>query len=215
MRISLSGDTQKHVQVLELNFPFSETELKNKYLELVKKHHPDKKQDNDHTKFLAIQTAYEYLQAYSYVEGQGLMRTKEVPVNDIFSNSLREKCPNCTGGVVLRERMAIHRNECEKCNDDEKRKEQGYKVPVGMVGIPCKKCNNGKFKLKSGREVDCNSCGGSGFYRFRTCSKCGGEGEYTTSTPIQYWDTCMTCRGKGYREIDVFNPVIPRGAILR
>lgn len=215
MRITLSGDTQRHLDTMRLTFPFSEDDLKKNYRDLAKKVHPDVIKKATNEDFLKLQNAYEYLQAYTLVEESEAVLQRNNPHNDDDMFALKEKCPHCTGGNILRKRTAYYHHDCEKCNDDSKRKVQNYKVPVGMVGVPCKKCNAGKFTLKSGRVVDCVSCKGSGFHKYQTCSKCGGEGEYTIPKEIQYWDKCMYCAGLGYKILDVFNPVIPHGAILR
>jgi DnaJ-class molecular chaperone len=52
----------------------------------------------------------------------------------------------------------------------------------------------------------------------KACSVCGGFGKIVTKslyTKIKNSKDCYTCNGTGRVEMELFNPVIPRGAVLQ
>jgi DnaJ-class molecular chaperone len=128
--------------------------------------------------------------------------------------------------------------DCEQCyrrgwHKHEERKSASCKVCDG-VGITffCFACQgSGKFKLRSGRIVECRGCRGAGVRtpnpdvyvrpwfgwtipprNARICNNCLGTGKSFTQEVHKTWySRCGNCNGTG--EIKIYNPVILKAAM--
>ncbi len=81
--------------------------------------------------------------------------------------------------------------------------------------VPCGDCKGSKkFTQKSGRVVECYRCRGAGMREVRPfqCIKCNGRGDIYEAVYTQYIK-CTACVGMG--EVEIYNPVIPRGRLFR
>jgi hypothetical protein len=80
----------------------------------------------------------------------------------------------------------------------------------------CNRCGGtGRFKTKGGIDKGkCFACNGSGMHHLRfpkLCSKCHGRGFIDSGADHVEYHVCVTCLGCG--EIEIFNPVIPKGIL--
>jgi len=216
MKIELGEITRGHMAILGIEeFPFTEAELKTKYRALLKQEHPDSSGKKSGAVIKVIE-AYKHLK--NLVSEN--VPTEDVPIeedsDDLFD--LTEQCPKCKGKKAVAERVWTSTpGECMLCNG------------TGEVPIKCKFCESGKFKTRSGKIVDCRVCKGTGIWKTKKC-RCqeeeihsqlfnfaaafrllfGAPGHYELKSII-----CPKCFGKGKVKLDLFNPVIPKGAILK
>ena len=204
MIIKTSNKTRECMDILGIEeFPFSEKELKTKYRLLLKRNHPDASGAGETDKTIQIIAAYKHLKnlVAENIETEG---EKPEEPDDIFN--LTEKCPICNGkGVVARREWAWE--GCEKCGG------------TGKVNIKCKYCNDGKFTTRSGKIVDCRVCKGTGIWRTKTCTCARRHVIFSMYDDLfgHYEEkivNCSRCGGSGKIELDLFNPVIPKGAVL-
>jgi hypothetical protein len=210
-RIQISGNTQKYMDVMGIDsYPFTTKELQTLYRNLTKKHHPDICRDKNATEKMAeINKAYAYLKAlatvdeYSAIKSNSLL--KEDPDESIFSRKLYETCNECGGSGKLE--YAGFSEKCDKCCNIYNAMRGGR---PGVVALLCKACDHGEFTLKSGRKVPCRKCNGTGYFKV-TCNKCHGQPFYNHDS---YKRDCPKCGGTGKVKMDLFNPVIPEGAVL-
>jgi DnaJ-class molecular chaperone len=207
MLISISDGTRKKMELLGIkDYPFSETILKSAYREKAKQYHPDLNNGNEKAAaiFRKIKESYEALQPLSMCVTEEERSFEEVKQNkakeDIFA--VYDKCSHCHGtGIVTQQRTdwnSFSERVCPSCM----RK--------------CNKCDNGKFTLKSGRKVNCLKCGGEGIilvYK-EYCYTCMNKRKIISYELKEYKKLCSYCKGTGKIELDLFNPVIPKGAVL-
>lgn len=79
--------------------------------------------------------------------------------------------------------------------------------------VLCRDCRGtGKFKQRKGRIVTCRNCQGRGVVRIKGCPECRGTGQRSSYKDVIV--DCPKCGGLGEYELDLWNPVIPKGAIL-
>jgi DnaJ-class molecular chaperone len=200
MYFTAGENTKRFMGVLNLeSYPFTRKELKDNYRKMAQQFHPDinKNQDSE-SKMKKITEAYSYLQNLSIEDPKefkpSLFERQES--TDIFE--LKETCSACKG-KGFHEDTPLRTVKCDYCDH-------------GSVNTPCKSCNNGIFTLKSGRNIFCKKCNGEGHLKVK-CPKCLGHGKTTKVISIKH--TCWKCEGSGKIILKPFNPVIPKGAVLR
>lgn len=205
MLITIGKNTSKNMAIMGLtDYPFTEQQLKTQYRDLAKKWHPDlNKEEKAAEEFRKVNEAYSFLINLSMSAPENEMLV-EVQDNDIFA--IYETCTHCQGrGWTLTTRTDFSKSYyetiiCSGCSDK------------------CKKCDNGVFTLRSGRKVPCKSCNGTGIFTFRRgfCFSCFNARRlgYTRYHEVEEKITCGHCKGAGKTKLDLFNPVIPAGAIL-
>lgn len=114
MRISLGGDSEKHMKVLGIErFPFSEETLKTNYRKLLMKHHPDRNGNTRqaHEMTLQITKAYEYLKNLASLEetDPAIQTFKE----DDDLTKLWKTCTHCDG-------TGYPKTDCWLCHGDKR-----------------------------------------------------------------------------------------------
>lgn len=212
MLITIGEKTRENMNVLGIkDYPFTETELKSCFRALIKEEHSDISSDkNSKEKSQKIISAYNELKNLATIEkkinGDHVVVKRDV--EDLFDFS--QPCSSCQG-------MGYHiQHQHKHCSCDISRSWSPYSFMVsthrtGYKTLKCFPCNGtGKFKLKSGREVECLKCKGEGKFRVK-CKFCKGMGYLLEEIKVE----CGTCEGTGRVELKVYNPVIPKGAILR
>ena len=116
---------------------------------------------------------------------------------------LKNLAISCYGEKVIKWSTAPY--ACPKCNP----------FPLALFnrqrGVICNQCLNGVFTLRNGRKVTCRKCKGTGIYKFK-CRACNGTG-YVGNVKTEFIN-CGKCSGTGKIKLDLFNPVIPKGAVL-
>jgi DnaJ-class molecular chaperone len=195
MLITIGGNTKRAMRTLGLSsYPFTPESLKAAYRLAAKTHHPDV--GGSEEKFKYIQRAFEHLENLA-------IRDSELapPETDEFRDGLVDTCTKCHGtGVLTRARVTGYET-CKNCSG------------TGLFELKCKYCNDGAFLTRSGLIVVCKACKGTGIWRIVKCNVCRGD-KYKFPILERHDVKCDRCAGKGVIPIEVFNPVIPRGAVL-
>lgn len=190
---------KNYYEILGVEKTATKEEIKKKYRELCKLHHPDK--GGDENLFKEISEAYDVLydeekrKNYDYNGSNN----RNFFFNDIFNNEEKE--------VIYGENITLE----VKLNLEEifngVNKQYTYKRKV-----KCSDCNgNGGLNVKK-----CVACDGNGkiskvlktpigfFQQTSVCSTCNGIGNITT-------DNCITCNGSGLKENEeLINVNIPK-----
>jgi DnaJ-class molecular chaperone len=206
-----------------LHFPISSSMFLKERARIIRESHPDKGAALDSEDFTKIITTLDVIKenldvinGYKHTkdkteEGQLLVNLGK-GFEDKTKNTM--KCSSCKGEGYIVSKNAIFGVDSSFCDCDG-----GF-----IKTAPCKHCEGtGKYTQKSGKVVDCRSCNGTGVHTFTkpmVCPKC----RYTRyrlrnflfgfEKIVGYEDiyhTCHKCHGVG--EIELFNPVITRGAI--
>lgn len=178
-------------------------DVRSAHRRLARENHPDLGGDPD--TFRRIQEAYERLRdsTVGTVRGSGSGTAASDSTTTIDGRPLSSlgnrdssmpDCPSCVGRGYTSEFEDARRTPCRRC--------RGFGI---VVAIPCKFC----------RGKGCVRCRQTGVYRLPkpgVCHGCRGVG-WTRGGGKQVHHVCDDCRGTGQRT--AFNPVIPRGAILR
>lgn len=226
----------------ELTLPLTLATLKTALRKQQATWHPDRhpgQEEQAADKFKAFMNAYELL--------TGCMAAfKE---SDVFEHTVK-----ATDGTLLSELglglgPLVNARDCEQCDHKgysitfeltwavcEECDEQG----IPLIIKPCRECDKGKFKLRSGRMVDCRRCKGTGQVKFKrkltadqefrrrrsglfgfgfggfgdqfTCGHCDGTKKRKVDDKLKpVYHRCVECKGSG--EIRIFNPVIRKGAL--
>jgi hypothetical protein len=184
-------------------YPFSQKELSDSFRLEIMRYHPDKyKKDDANEKASKIIEAYNELKLYAN-DDELVKVTKEKSMFDFT-----ETCEYCNGKGFSFQEVRIKGYDCLKCKD------------TGYFSVKCNKCNNGKFTLRSGRQVDCKACNGTGIYKMKCNHRLTLSQEfwYTFRDKNEYIQKkvkCSMCNGTGRVSYEPINPVIPKGAILR
>jgi molecular chaperone DnaJ len=198
-------DKKNYYEVLGINKEATQEEIKKKYRELCKTHHPDKGGDEDEFKLIT--------EAYNTLSNE--IKRQE------YNDSLDSKTRNRNGRFYSSFRdfeTHIHRQRGDNIV---------LNVKVSLEEIFTGVSKQYKYKRKStcsdcngrgGKEVSvCVTCDGSGhqtvthktpigvFTQSFVCNGCGGSGQSTK-------DTCTTCNGSGVVGVEeTINVDIPRG----
>ena len=211
MLITIGSRTKGFMKTLDIeNYPFTESALKSAFRAKIKIHHEDKSDDSN-----AKAKSQKIIKAYNELKNIALSDDKKFDGSkrnierkeDLFD--LTEECYSCNG---TGQKTNVQFRNCTHC--DQK---NSYitlfifvKVGTGIKTVKCRACRGtGRFTLRSGREVECKNCSGTGKYKF-TCKYCNGVGQIKTVTKTE----CRDCEGTGRKELKLYNPVIPKGAVL-
>lgn len=205
MEITLGERSKDCLAVLKLTYPFTPTEISQAFKRKLKEVHPDVSKDK-----FATEKTREIIEAYKHLKNLAMenngYQAKDFDERDLDIFTLWEVCPECKGKKV----KVIYQTKgaCHDCLDFS-----GFFsffggfVGRGYVYTQCKKCSGiGKFKIKG----ICSNCQGRGKVKIR-CKSCGGTGMLKEEIKSIL---CSKCGGKGKIELNPFNPVIPKGAVL-
>lgn len=207
MLIRIGETTRNAMNLLGLkDYPFTIVELTQGYRNSMLKWHPDiNKSHEAHFMSQEINKAKKILENIAVTPEVFDEKVVEKTIidfeNDIFK--LWEDCEEChgTGKGKGKTESFSHMGECSVC------------LGTGYRTFKCNKCDNGKFKLRSGRIVSCLKCNGSGIVQNKQkCLFCGGSGLIPIYKEKEV--ACWKCNGKGKKELKPFNPVIRKGAVL-
>lgn len=217
MSVILSKASRLAKDLFGLELPLTEDILKTAFRRAAKKCHSDTGgKDED---FIQLKNAYDFLTSDKAIAA------------GVFSNGFAAKVTETTEGIPLSELglglgPTTNGRDCEKCDH------KGYVQRFGFAWQICKHCDDsgtvpqqewcmacessGKFKQRSGRIVDCYKCKGTGIfthpYRRMFCPRCRGTKKVQeTDKQKTYYERCSKCNGTG--EIEIFNPVIPKGRL--
>jgi DnaJ-class molecular chaperone len=225
--MNLETQAQRYFNI---QLPITESVLKSAFRRASRELHPDT--GGDHDRFVDMKRTYD-----------AILKAKLVLADDgatIIDSVLRtvDGTPLTELGLGLGPNT--NGRDCETCDHHgwhkhEERKSSDCKV-CNAVGFAffCFACQgSGKFKLRSGRTVECRDCRGNGvrapnpdiyirpyfgwgFAGFprnaRTCKNCLGTGKSFTQEVHRTWySRCGHCNGTG--EIKIYNPVILKGAM--
>jgi hypothetical protein len=205
----LAKEIQAARALFGLSLEFDKGELITKFNELIRESHPDftKKKDNfaeketsGHDKTAEVIVAFKLLKSLAIAES-GTAKTARARAT-LALNELAEICLTCDGFGNVPVTLWSY-DPCPSCEGS------------GLLRQHCTQCDKGKFKLKSGRLVDCLRCSGKGFFFSttwfsykNTCRTCWGSGtKLQTAVSETLFQTCLSCKGAGKKELVLFNPV--------
>lgn len=211
MRITIGDKSRECMDLLGLTeYPFSSEALKTAFRTRLKIVHPDK-DHGDHDQAVVVIAAYKHLKNLAFdLPEEAKHAIPDEEDQDIFK--LWETCPDCRG----RRLHTIHSNRmpCPSCNYGPFASFLwGLTSRPGTKTFRCNRCGGtGKFSKDGVEKGICFKCNGKGRVEV-TCRDCGGTGwlgqDKTETRP------CSNCKGKGKIELDPWNPVIPKGAVLK
>ncbi len=210
---------QKARQFFDLVPPFSLTQLKEAFRGAAKKLHPDLTKRDTGLLFDEMRRCYDSLTDLAEIDPR------------MFSGEGTAAALRTTDGTPLYELglgLGPTRNgrDCKECEH------RGYTEEFGIDWVscetcfgsgevprimPCRYCENGKFKQqRSGHTVDCRVCKGTGKFKHprhkEVCLDCLGVGrKYGKGKQVRYCK-CFDCKGMG--EIELFNPLLPKGRLV-
>jgi len=199
-------------------YPFSEPILKTAYRKKAFEFHPDVNSAETEEETKKINIAYTLLLPYAQKLDHVEMEKWEIPETDIFK--LWETCKRCYGrGYNLREVPSI-----ESCPDCPSKLRSvggwmdfiftfsGFSISIRGQGYHKGQCSTCLGKGQNSRMKECSRCGGTGEVK-KVCITCNGKG--VKRNKEQYIkEKCWDCFGRGKIEIEPFNPVIRKGAVL-
>ena len=211
MRITIGDKSRECMDLLGLTaYPFSSDVLKTAFRARLKIVHPDK-DHGDHDKAVAVIAAYKHLKNLAFdLPEEAKYAIPDEDDGDIFK--LWETCPECLGRRFRT--FHNHRMPCPSCNYGPFASFLwGLTSRPGTKTFRCNRCGGtGKFSKDGVEKGVCFKCNGKGRVEL-TCRDCGGTGwlgqDKTETRP------CSNCKGKGKIELDPWNPVIPKGAVLK
>lgn len=208
--------TTEAANLLKIDLPTSMNALKRQFKRKAREEHPDKsKHPRAKERFISISNAFELLsksannEVIEIGEDTSLTTIDGHPLVDL-GNGLGPTingipCDNCKGRGY---NSVSERIRCTDCRENAWYMHIEYK---------CTKCA-GSGSFKRGQKIigDCFRCKGSGWFSPRTraftnnCRKCKGS-MYVSVEYILSYHMCMGCKGSG--EIEILNPVLPKGLI--
>lgn len=228
MLITIGEKTKKYMELLGIKeYPFTEDILKSNFREACKKNHPD--MGGSDKQFIDVKNAYENLVNLAIRSDESSPQNvkKNTSVLEIFKTGVWEDCPICHGHKITK----VNRDvviDCPVCKG------------VGDIQTKCKPCKGtGRFITLHGFNVKCKACDGTKIYsKLVPCPNCNsghhikfrnifngytdyyfggtygvGKGKILTKEPTTI--PCTYCRSLGKIKLELFNSVIPEGAILR
>jgi DnaJ-class molecular chaperone len=185
--------------------------LKKAFRAAAKKTHSDLTQKDTDGEFIKVKACYDALVNVAETDGA-------VPEGSVSLGMTTDGTPLFELGLGLGPMK--NGRDCSRCDHKGYTEEKGIEwsfcnacrgtgeVPLE---VPCRYCRKGKFRQKSGQVVDCNACRGTG--KFKTTQQCWcavGSG-FRRSAKTTY-RKCYECKGTG--EIEILNPVIPKGRLF-
>jgi DnaJ-class molecular chaperone len=219
MIFKIGGKTREMMEVLGIaEYPFTPEEITSRFRKLIKESHKDVNPNADESESKRLIEAYKNLKNLAIAVADDNTRSVafsayEKDKSDMFA--LWKTCPNCHGaGNFPHKQYVDHRELCPRCSSNFK----AWRRTKGIRQFKCSDCNGtGKFMLRSGNEVDCRTCKGTGTIKW-TCPDCGGSG-YTKESmarprEITIHNPCYSCSGLGKVKINPFSAVIKKGAVL-
>ena len=190
---SPSEGTNKYMRILGINkYPFTDKELSAAFRIKIRSKHPDAGgTDSGARKIIEAKNALKNLTTDVLQKYDSSIAKKN---EDIIGST--RKCSSCHGAGC---KVFPGFKTCTSCEGTGKRK------------FVCKLCDNGEFTQINGRKVPCKSCKATGMKEVK-CNKCRASGkEYVKN---MHSNVCKNCNSHGRVKVDLFNPVIPFGAIL-
>lgn len=197
-------------RVFSLKLPFTREELKTAFKREAKKLHTDISGGDTKEDFIRMKEAYDVILSFD-----------EFFRADFSSNLITiEGIPLSQLGLGLGPMK--NGRDCERCarkGYEEKRVPIYESVPCVMCyerGVPCRPCQGtGKFtQARSKKVVTCRVCDGTKYVmRKAHCYFCGGTSyrQIPTERFRTVYHKCFECGGSG--EIELFNPVLPKGRL--
>lgn len=198
--------------LLRVELPITANALRTAFRRRAAEEHPDKsKHPKAAERFIAVQSAFDFLNESVYVVGAPAAAKCEdgTPLTELglgLGPTINGKpCPECRG----RGYKEIHeRARCSDCR-------------IGFLGFRweyrCRRCSGtGRF-TRNGRDVgECFACSGLGWHidrnpsslGYNRCQTCHGTG-YASTEKVSSYIRCSACDGTG--EVKVLNPVLPKG----
>lgn len=217
----ISKELKDALNIFNLNIPFVEADLKKSFRRLVMETHPDVTNGDQklEEKYKKILDAYKILKENVCDEinldiSSDLLMMWAEEEKDI--TNIYDPCPTCKGTKYEQHIISVRVN-CPNCDGS------------GMVELKCKYCDNGTFTTRRGFKVPCKSCGGTGIWKKVPCKVCNPSsyrGYSYLSRLMRMFDIgityedkivnkiCSNCHGRGKIKLDLYNPVIKKGAIL-
>jgi len=208
MRITLGDRSIECMSLLGIiEHPFTSEELKTAFRIKLKMVHPDKGGTKEAT--VKIIDAFNHLKNLASTPIGAEFLEVEIEENeDIFK--LWKICHDCHGTKI----KIYHTPDrpCPWCSYMYSFFYRGGSGRGYIMGT-CKKClGTGKFKKDGVDKGICYNCSGTGVVKKR-CSMCQGTGWLSRVETKKV--VCPTCKGKGKIELNPWNPVIPKGAVLK
>jgi len=228
LRISIGGQTEDAMLILGIkNYPFTPMELSTKFRSLIKIYHPDTNKNlESEEEAKKLISAYKHLKNLAIdnlvnAEQKTEAARKFDEDEDLFT--IWDTCPECNGIGKVEETLYFSR-ECKPCPDCDPLdishfsswanffRIGGTVKSSGTKILKCKYCKDGKFKLRSGKLVKCRACKGTGIFKRVRCYTCTGSGIIFRKK--KEFTACYNCSGIGKIKLNLFNPVIRKGAVL-
>lgn len=207
-------------EYFNLFLPFSVGDLKKAHRKTSRELHPDL--GGDEERFKKMQSAYDFLLG---LQGKSFGIFEESEIDGVIEATVTG-IPLSELGLGLG--PTTNGKDCSGCNH------RGYTVRYGRKWtvcdycddygfapreFPCRACNGtGKFtQRRTKRVVDCRVCNGTGTFKHpylkMQCPKCrGGKTIWGEDANSPIYEVCWECKGKG--EIPIWNPVLPKGALV-
>jgi hypothetical protein len=219
--------------LLGINLPTTDAELKSAYRRASMKYHPDR-EGGDEEMSKAVNVAYQRLTGIDsillsgvYSDAGDLTETQTTSGEDIHTLGLGlgstqngKDCPTCKhAGYTTYHQLKF--GKCPRCDHSSTHWAKGswgwgttIEVPVEY---PCRACNaTGKFtQVHTKKIVDCLVCKGTKMFkttRLELCPDCMGTGSNRMKTEQAEHHTCWECKGSG--EIPISNPVLSKGRLM-
>lgn len=214
------------IENLGFRFPINANAFLKERARVLKEHHPDKGAETDSEKFSKIISVLDIIKS-NLDKLNGFVALKDRTVDGTLLATLGRgftdgiprntvSCPRCNHHGYTTSKNPIFGIKKDFCDCDN-----------GFIHTAvCRHCdpdNLGKYKLKSGKLVECKSCGGTGVHVYKTplvCPKCRNRRHrlfgllFGFEEIIGYEDAhykCGHCDGRG--EVIIHNPVITKAAI--
>ncbi len=203
MRITIGEKTKEFMTLLMISeYPFASDYLRQQFRKRIKEVHTDKGGDNNQTRRV--------IEAYKALKNLALDFKKEASLpeksQDIFD--LSKPCKECNG--IGRIPLPGFQRGCPDCSRSDSFFSMFSFYSIrgrGFHSTICKECNG--IGLNK-RRKECPACNGSGRSKTR-CKTCKGTGVWAEDSKFI---ECPICNGKGRIQLNPFNPVIPKGAVL-
>ena len=208
MKITIGGATEDRMSILGIQtYPFTSKELSTAFRTKLKEVHPDMNDGGDkkqNVETRRVIEAYKHLKNLA-VDPQELGKVKEeIDEEDFDIFKLFETCPDCHGSKI--HTYTVGGYYCPDCSPPS----FWRSLCFGGKGYTYKKCDRCNGTGKYLEKGVCFKCNGLGTTKIR-CQTCKGTG-FQEAKIIT--NPCSTCKGKGKVEINPWNPVIPKGAVL-